>query len=60
MKKVLFTVMEPITATLLAAFAIGLGIVIQPVFFLAALLIAVAALIQSFVNAMGHLTLRHP
>jgi hypothetical protein len=52
--------MEPITATLLAAFAIGLGIVIQPVFFLAALLIAVAALIQSFVNAMGHLTLRHP
>ena len=60
MKEVLFTVMESTTATLLAAFAIGLGIVIHPVFFLATLLIAVAALIQSLANAMSHLTHRHP
>jgi hypothetical protein len=30
------------------------------VFFLAGLLIAIAALIQSLVNAAGHLTHRHP
>jgi hypothetical protein len=60
MKKVLFTVLEPMTATLMIAFAIGLGIAVHPVFFLAALLIVIAALIQSLVNAGGHLTHRHP
>jgi hypothetical protein len=60
MKKVLGTVLEPTTATLLVAFAIGLGIAVDAVFFLAALMIAVAALIQSLVNAAGHLTHRHP
>jgi hypothetical protein len=60
MKKLLLTVIEPTTATLLVAFAIGLGIAVHPVFFLAALMIAVAALIQSLVNAAGHLTHRHP
>ena len=60
MKKVLFTVVEPTTATLLIALAIGLGIAVHPVFFFAALLIAIAALIQSLVNTAGHLTHRHP
>lgn len=60
MKKVLLTVLEPTTVTVLIAFAIGLGIAIHPVFFLAALLIAIAALIQSLFNAAGHLTHRHP
>jgi hypothetical protein len=60
MKKVLMTTTEPTTATLLAALGIGLGIAVHPVFFLAALLIAIAALIQSIVNAAGHLTHRHP
>jgi hypothetical protein len=60
MKKVLVTVLEPTTATLLIAFAIGLGLVVHPVFFLAALLMAIAALIQSLVNAAGYLTHRHP
>jgi hypothetical protein len=60
MKKVLLTVLEPTTATLLVAFAIGLGIAVHPVFFLAALVVATAALIQSIVNAAGHLTHRHP
>ena len=60
MKNVLLTVIEPTTATLLIALAIGLGIAVHPVFFFAALLIAVAALIQSIVNAAGHLTHRHP
>lgn len=60
MKKLLLTVIEPTTATLLVGFAIGLGIAVHPVFFLAALMIAVAALIQSLVNAAGHLTHRHP
>jgi hypothetical protein len=60
MKKALITVLEPTTATLLIAFAIGLGIAVHPVFFLAALLIAIAALIQSLVSATGHLTHRHP
>ena len=60
MKKVLLTVIEPTTATLLVAFAIGIGITVHPVFFFAALLIAIAALIQSVVNAAGHLTHRHP
>ena len=60
MKKVLLTVIEPTTATLLVALAIGIGIAVHPVFFLAALLIAIAALIQSVLNAAGHLTHRHP
>lgn len=60
MKHVLVTVLEPTTATLVIALAIGLGILVHPVFFLAALLIAVAALIQSLVNAAGHVTHRHP
>jgi ABC-type antimicrobial peptide transport system permease subunit len=42
------------------AFAIGVGIAVHPVFFLAALLIVIAALIQSLINAAGHLTHRHP
>jgi hypothetical protein len=60
MKKVILTVLEPTNATLLIAFAIGLGIAVHPVFFLAALLIAIPTLIQSIVNAMGHLTHRRP
>jgi hypothetical protein len=60
MKKVLLTIVEPTTATLLIAFGIGLGMAVHPVFFLAALLIAIAALIESLVNAAGHLTHRHP
>ena len=60
MKKVLLTVLEPTRATLLIAFAIGLGIAVHPVFFLAALLIAIAALIEAVVNAAGQLTHRHP
>jgi hypothetical protein len=59
MKRVLLTVIEPTTATLLIALAIGLGIAAHPVFFLAALLLAVGALIQSLVNTAGHLTHRH-
>jgi len=46
MKKVLLTIVEPTTATLLIAFGIGLGIAVHPVFFLAALVIAIAALIR--------------
>ena len=60
MKTVLLTMMEPTTATLLIAIAIGLGIAVHPVFFLAGLLISIAALVQSLVNAAGHLTHRHP
>ena len=60
MKKVLLTVTEPTTGTLLIAVAVGLGIAVHPVFFLVALAIAIAALIQSLVNAAGHLTHRHP
>ena len=60
MKKMLLTATEPTTATLLIALGIGLGIAVHPVFFLAALLIAIAALVQTIVNAAGHLTHRHP
>jgi hypothetical protein len=60
MKKVLLTVLEPVMATLLIAFAIGLGIAVHPVFFLAALLVAIAALVEAIVNAAGQLTHRHP
>lgn len=60
MKKVLMATIEPTTATLLIALGIGLGIAVHPVFFLAALLIALAALIQSLINAAGQVTHRHP
>ena len=60
MKKVLMTTTEPTTATLLVALGIGLGIAVHPMFFLAALVIAIAALIQSLVNVAGYLTHRHP
>ena len=59
MKQVLLTVVEPTTATSLIALGIGLGIAVHRVFFFAALLIAITALIQSLVNAAGHLTRRH-
>lgn len=60
MKKILITALEPTTATLSVAFAIGFGIAVHPVFFLVALMIAIAALVQAIVNAAGHLTHRHP
>jgi hypothetical protein len=60
MKKVLLTVLEPARATLLIAFAIGLGIAVHPVFFLVALLIAIAALVEGIINAAAQLTHRHP
>lgn len=60
MKKVLLTVMEPTRATLLIAFAIGLGIAVHPAFFLAGLLVAIGALVEAIVNATGQLTHRHP
>jgi hypothetical protein len=50
MKKVPPTVLEPTRATLLIAFAIGLGIAVHPVLLLAALLIAVLSLIEAIVN----------
>jgi len=46
MKKVLLTVLEPARVTLLIALAIGLGIAVHPVFLFAALLVAIAALIE--------------
>jgi len=48
MKKVLLKVLEPARATLLIAFAIGLGIAVHPMFFLAVLLIAIAAFSEGF------------
>lgn len=60
MKKLLVTALEPTTAALLMALAIALGITVHPVFFLLALLIAIAALLQSVVHAAGYLTHRHP
>ncbi|HEY4256629.1 MAG TPA: hypothetical protein VGM66_05400 [Candidatus Udaeobacter sp.] len=60
MKKVLLTATEPTTATLLIALGIGLGVAVHPVFFLAALLIAIATLVQTIVNAASHLTHRYP
>jgi hypothetical protein len=60
MKKVLLTIVEPTTATLLVAFSIGLGIAVHPVFFLAALVIGIAALVAAIVNKAGELTHRHP
>ena len=55
-----FEFLDSPTVALLVALSIGLAIAVHPVFFLAALLIAVAALIQSLVSAAGHLTHRHP
>jgi hypothetical protein len=60
MKKALLTILEPTTATLLIGFAIGLSIAVHPVFFLVALLIAIGALLEAVVNAVGHLRHRHP
>src|ERR1043166_427485 len=48
MKKVLLKVLEPIGATLLVAFATGLGLAVHPMFFIAALLIAIGAFGQGF------------
>jgi hypothetical protein len=59
MKKVLITIFDPTRATLLIAFAIGLGITVHPVLFLLALLIAVGALVEAVVNVTVHLTHRH-
>jgi hypothetical protein len=60
MKKVLLIVLEPTRATLLIAFAIGLGIALHPVFFLAALVIKIAPLVEGIINAAAELTHRHP
>ena len=60
MKKVVLTVLEPANVTLLIAFAIGLGMAVHPVFFIAAFLVAIAALVEAIVNAAGQLTHRHP
>ena len=60
MKKALLTILEPTTATLLIAFAFALGIGVHPVFFLAALLIAIGALLESVVKAVSHLMHSHP
>lgn len=60
MKKMLLTILEPARAILLVAFAIGFGISVHPVFFLVALAIAVAALVEAIVNKAGELTHRHP
>ena len=60
MKNMLLTVLEPSRATMLIAFAIGLGIALHPVFFFAALLIALAALVEAIINAGGQLRHRHP
>jgi hypothetical protein len=60
MKKMVLTVLEPATATLLIAFAIGFGIAVHPMFFLVAFLIAIAALVEATITAAGQLTHRHP
>ena len=60
MKKMVLTILEPANVTLLIAFAIGLGMAVHPVFFLAALLLAIAALVEAIVNTAGQLTHRHP
>ena len=60
MKQVLLTVVEPTTATSLIALGIGLGIMVHSVFFVAASIIALVALIQSLMTAADHLTHRHP
>ena len=60
MKKVLLTIVEPTTATLLVAFAVGFGIAVHPMFFLLALMVAITAFVESIVSAPGKLTHRHP
>jgi len=59
MKKGLRTVVEPTTMALLIALGIGLGIMVHSVFFVAASLIALVALIQSLMIAADRLTHRH-
>jgi hypothetical protein len=54
MKKVLLTVLEPTRATLLIAFATGLGIAVHPVFFLAALLVAIAGLLKPLLTQLAN------
>jgi hypothetical protein len=60
MKKVLLTILEPARVALVLGLAIGLGVTVHPVFFLAVLLIAAAALAETIVNAAWWLTHRHP
>lgn len=66
MKKVLLKILDPTRATVLIALTIGLGIAVHEVFFLVALLLAIAAFVQSTVNALNQsiarakLTHRHP
>jgi hypothetical protein len=59
MKKGLRTVVEPTTMALLIALGVGLGIMVHSVFFVAASLIALVALIQSLMTAADRLTHRH-
>ena len=58
MKKALLRVLEPRTATSLIAFAIGFGITVHPVFLIMALLIGIAALVETALDAA--MTHRHP
>lgn len=64
MKK--FEFLDPTRGTLLIALAIGLGIAVHEVFFLIALAIAIAALVQSVTHAANEniarakWTHRHP
>jgi len=58
MKKMLLALLEPSRATMLIAFAIGLGIAVHPGFFLVALAVAIAAFAETIVNAT--FTHRHP
>ena len=51
MKAVLLTFLEPATATLLIAVAIGLGIEVNLVFFLVALVIVIAAMGEAIISA---------
>jgi hypothetical protein len=50
--------LEPRTATSLIAFAIGFGITVHPVFLIMALLIGIAALVETALDAA--MTHRHP
>lgn len=59
MKIVLMSTIEATRATLLIALGIGLGIAVHPVFFLAALFVALAALVQSLINAAGQVRHQH-
>lgn len=51
MKK--FEFLDPMRATLLIALATGLGIAVHEVFFLIALVIAIAVLVQSFARGVS-------